>query len=201
MRKYGTIYSEIEVHMQFKGSNLLKFIPNFTVIDMECTGRSNLPEDITEMSAIRYRRYEPVESYSVLVKPKNKILPFVENLTGITDAMLENEASVQEKIESFAAFLGDDIILGHNVTFDLGLVNKALVDGGHFDLNNDYIDTLRISRLLNNDADNHKLDTLCAYFNVERNVGHRGLYDCKQTAEVYIAMKRKYQTLTGGFIL
>lgn len=187
--------------MQFKGDNLLKFIPDFTVIDMECTGRSNLPEDITEMSAIRYRQFKPVDSFSVLVKPKNKVLPFVESLTGISDAMLVNQPKVEDQIEIFAEFLGDDTILGHNVTFDLGLVNKALIEIGKYDLSNDYVDTLRISRLLNQDSLNHKLETLCQYFGVDRLVGHRGIHDCKQTAEIYIAMNKKYHTLTGGISL
>lgn len=184
--------------MEFKGKNLLQFIPDFTVIDMECTGRSNLPEDITEMSAIRYRNYKPVASKAVLVKAKNTVLPFVVELTGISDEMLKYQNPIEKEIEDFAEFLGNDIILGHNVTFDLGLVNKALEAVGKYSLRNDYIDTLRISRLMNQDSLNHKLDTLCEYFGVEREVGHRAEFDCRQTAEVYIRMKDKYLALTGG---
>lgn len=187
--------------MTIKGTNLLQFLPDFTVIDLECTGRSNRPEDITELSAIRYRKYQPVDSFSILIKAKNKMLPFVEELTGITDAMLENQPFVEDQIESFAEFIGNDTVLGHNVIFDLGLVNKSLVEIGKFDLNNDYVDTLRLSRLLNQDSENHKLETLCTYFGVERLVGHRGIHDCKQTADIYIAMKEKYQKLVGGFEL
>lgn len=184
--------------MNFKGKNLLQFVPNFTVIDMECTGRSNLPEDITEMSAVRYRNFKPVASKTVLVKARNSILPFVSELTGINDDMLKNEARIEELIKDFASFLGDDTILGHNVAFDFGLVNKALQLVDEHTLNNDYVDTLRISRLMNQDSTNHKLDTLCEYFGVQRSVGHRAEHDCIQTAEVYLEMRKKYLTLTGG---
>lgn len=184
--------------MQLKGKNLLKFTPNFTVIDLETTGRSNRPEDITEMSAIRYRNYVAVATFSVLVKAANPVLPFVAELTGITDEMLIHEEPIEEVIIDFAKFIQDDVVLGHNVSFDLGLVNSALEMIDDYPLRNDYVDTLRISRLLNQDSLNHKLHTLCEYFGVEREVGHRAEYDCVQTASVYIEMKDKYQALLGG---
>ena len=184
--------------MQLKGKNLLKFVPDFTVIDMETTGRSNTPEDITEMSAIRYRNYKPVDRFSVLVKAANPVLPFVVGLTGIDDEMLVNAPRIEEVIEDFAQFIGEDTVLGHNVTFDLGLVNSALKAIDDFPLSNDFIDTLRISRLMNQDSLNHKLQTLCEYFGVEREVGHRAEHDCSQTAAIYIEMKNKYMSLVGG---
>lgn len=187
--------------MQFKGTNLLTFIPDFTVIDMECTGRSDQPQDITEMSAIKYRNYKPVDSFSVLVKAKNEILPFVQELTGIKDEMLVDEKPIEDLIESFSSFIGTDVVLGHNVSFDFGLINKSLLLIGKNEMHNNYIDTLRLSRIINQDSKNHKLDTLCSYFGIEREVGHRAEYDCFQTAQIYIEMKNKYQLITGGFIL
>lgn len=184
--------------MRTNGNNLLKFVPDFTVIDLETTGRSNKPMDITEISAIKYRNYKKVDSFSKLVKAENKILPFVVELTGIQDYMLEGKLKIADYIEEFRDFIGDDIILGHNVHFDLGLVNAALVEHGHHRLHNDYIDTLRISRLLNKDSENHKLGTLCQYFNVLRLIGHRGIEDCEQTANIYFKMRDKYNTLAKG---
>ena len=184
--------------MRDRGKNLLQFIPDFTVIDLETTGRSNKPEDITEISAIRYRGFKPVASFSTLIKARNKILPFVVNLTGIDDSLLMSKARIEEKIEPFVDFIGDDVILGHNVLFDLNLVESALFDKTGFNMSNDYIDTLRISRLMNHDSMNHKLETLCSYFGVLRLMGHRGEEDCEQTAQIYIKMKDKYERLLKG---
>lgn len=187
--------------MQFKGTNLLTFVPDFTVIDMECTGRSDQPHDITEMSAIKYRNYKPVSSFSILVKAKNEILPYVEELTGIKDDMLVDEKPIEDVIETFSSFIGTDVVLGHNVAFDFGLINKALLLIGKDEMHNNYIDTLRLSRIINQDSKNHKLETLCSYFGIERNVGHRAEHDCLQTAQLYIQMKKKYQIITGGYSL
>lgn len=179
------------------GKNILKFVPNFTVIDLEMTGRGNSVGDITEMSAIRYRDYKPVAEFSKLIRADKKVLPFVVEMTGITDVMLMGAPKIDDVIEDFVNFLGDDIILGHSVAFDLGMVAKAYKEIMGRNMTHDYIDTLRISRLLNTDSENHKLETLCSYFGVVRLLGHRGIEDCEQTAQVYIKMRDKYTLLAG----
>lgn len=181
-----------------RGQNLLSFYSDFTVIDLETTGRSNYFYDITEISAIRYRRFQKVASFSTLVKAKRSILPFVTSLTGISDEMLEDAPDIEDVIEAFIAFIDEDVILGHNVNFDFHLISSAYYHKSGKEIKNDYIDTLRISRLLNRDIANHKLETLTAYFDVERYVAHRGLADCEQTAQVYLAMRHKYKKLYLG---
>lgn len=177
--------------MRFKGDKLLHFIPDFTVIDLETTGRGNHYREITELSAIRYRDYKPVASFSVLVKPLNPILPFVEKLTGITDEMLKDKPSVDEVIEDFVSFIKDDVIVGHNVNFDFNLVYDAYHGKTNMHMQNDYMDTLNLSRILNDDLKSHKLENLCLYFSIDREVGHRGLADCEQTGELYVKMSKK----------
>lgn len=184
--------------MRKKGENLLRFYPNFTVIDMETTGRSNHFKDITEISAIRYRNYQKVASFSTLVKAENSILPYVVGLTGISDEMIQEAPRIDQVIKEFVQFIGEDIILGHNVNFDLNLIYDAFNYKTNKIIDNNYVDTLRISRLMNNDAKNHKLETLCHYFDVPRDFGHRGLVDCEQTAQIYIKMKEKYKIIIEG---
>lgn len=183
--------------MRNTGKNLLKFVPNFTVIDLEMTGRGNDIGDITEISAIRYRNYEPVATYSKLVKARRSVLPFVVQMTGITDELLLGAPRIEHVIEPFVEFMGNDIILGHNVEFDLGMVEKAATAILGTSINHNYVDTLRISRLLNQDSENHKLETLCKYFGVVRLLGHRGIEDCEQTAQVYLKMRDKFAVLSS----
>ncbi len=187
--------------MRFKGDNLHYFIPDYTVIDLETTGRGNQFTEITELSAIKYRNYEAVDSFSVLVKPENPILPYVEKLTGITDAMLENKDTVAMVIESFVDFIGTDVIVGHNVNFDFNLVYDAYFNTTKKLLKNDYVDTIHLSRILNHDASSHKLENLCKYFEIERTVAHRGLADCRQTGELYVRMSHKAKETEKLFVL
>lgn len=187
--------------MRFKGDKLLHFIPDFTVIDLETTGRGNKYREITELSAIKYRGYKPVSSFSVLVKPLSPILPFVKELTGITDDMLKDKPQVEDVIEDFVAFIGDDVIVGHNVNFDFNLVYDAYHACTNKHMQNDYMDTLNLSRILNDDLKSHKLEHLCKYFSIDRDIGHRGLVDCEQTGEIYVKMSKKAVVTQKLFVL
>lgn len=86
----------------------------------------------------------------------------------------------------FKKFLGNGIIIGHNVNFDIDFIYDSMVDNLGEYLSNDYIDTLRISRKLLPELKHHKLDNLIDYFNLTKRNEHRALNDCILTNQVYI---------------
>lgn len=86
----------------------------------------------------------------------------------------------------FKKFLGNDIIIGHNVNFDIDFIYDSMVDNLGEYLSNDYIDTLRISRKVLPELKHHKLDNLIDYFNLTKRNEHRALNDCILTNQVYI---------------
>ena len=86
----------------------------------------------------------------------------------------------------FKKFLGNDIIIGHNVNFDIDFIYDSMVDNLGEYLSNEYIDTLRISRKLLPELKHHKLDNLIDYFNLTKRNEHRALNDCVLTNQVYI---------------
>lgn len=86
----------------------------------------------------------------------------------------------------FKKFLGNDIIIGHNVNFNIDFIYDSMVDNLGKYLSNDCIDTLRISRKLLPELKHHKLDNLIDYFNLAKRNEHRALNDCVLTNQVYI---------------
>lgn len=86
----------------------------------------------------------------------------------------------------FKKFLGNDIIIGHNVNFDIDFIYDSMVDNLGEYLSNDYIDTLRISKKVLPELKHHKLDNLIDYFNLTKRNEHRALNDCVLTNQVYI---------------
>lgn len=168
-------------------------ILDFTVVDAETTGRSDKADDITEISAIKYRNGKEVATFSTLVKSPNEILPFVVRLTGITDEMIEPAPLINSIIVDLVEFISDDLILGHDVNFDYGLINEAYERVSGIELQNERYDTLKLARCLIEDSENHKLETLCEYFSIPRINGHRALDDSRQTAKLYFKIVEKYK--------
>src|SRR3954451_14218252 len=60
----------------------------FVVVDLETTGGSHLDCAITEIGAVKVRGGEVVGEFQTLVNPSVTIPPFIQVLTGITDAMV-----------------------------------------------------------------------------------------------------------------
>ena len=100
--------------------------------------------------------------------------------------MIEEGKDLVYVLYEFKKFLGNDIIIGHNVNFDIDFIYDSMVDNLGEYLSNDYIDTLRISRKLLPELKHHKLDNLIDYFNLTKRNEHRALNDCVLTNQVYI---------------
>ncbi len=171
-----------------KGHSLMSAVSDFVSIDIETTGLSPMYDEIIELGAVKYRNGVPVDTFSSLVKPENPVDPFITQMTGITNEMLETAPTLFAVLPVFIEFVGNDILVGHSVNFDINFIYDACVAIGLPSFRNDYIDTVRLARRMYKDLPNHKLDTLIDHFGLERRTLHRGLGDCELTAVCYQRM-------------
>ena len=171
-----------------KGESLLASIRDFTAIDIETTGLDPEYDEIIELAAIRYRNGVAAESFQSLVKPNYPIDDFVEELTGITNQMLESAPSIEDILPAYTLFLADDVLVGHNINFDINFIYDACCNIGIAPIGNDFIDTMRIARRLYKDWPNHKLDTMVSKLGFPPRDMHRGTGDAELSAGCYLAM-------------
>lgn len=173
-----------------KGRSLLEKISDYTVIDIETTGCSIYNSEIIELSAIKVRNNQIVEEYTTLVQPTMSIPPEIQKLTGITNEMVSDKPCISDVLESYIDFLGNDVLLGHNINaFDINMLYDLYEKLFHKELHNDFLDTLRFVRYCNINTDNHKLKTLAAYFGIINENEHRSLFDCRTNHLVYQRLK------------
>lgn len=171
-----------------KGKGLVCNLCNFTVIDLETTGLDPKYDDIIEVGAVRYRNGEAVAEFSSLVNPGYKIDEFISELTGITNEMLIVAPSIKEILPKYLEFIGTDVVVGHNVNFDINFIydNAMQINGAVF--SNDYLDTMRLSRRLFPEHRHHRLKQLVSRFQLNTKPTHRATSDCKATAECLFYM-------------
>ena len=160
-----------------KGKSLIAFPTSFTVIDIETTGLDPKYDEIIELSAVKVRNGEVVDEYSTLVKPSYDASEFITELTGITNAELQHAPELSKVLSEYMTFMGDDIIVGHNVNFDINFLYDKYqnVSSQHF--SNDFVDTLRLARFLLRTLPHHRLIDLVEHYNISDSVEHRGLSD------------------------
>jgi DNA polymerase-3 subunit epsilon len=162
------------------------FDVTFCVLDLETTGGSPLNCAITEIGAVKYRGGELIGTFQTLVDPGLPIPPSITVLTGITEAMVVDAPGIGEALPSFLEFIGDSVIVGHNVRFDLSFLRAATSQLGYEPLSNDSVDTAGLARrLVRDEVRNMRLQTLSAHFRSPVTPIHRALDDARATAHVF----------------
>ena len=84
-----------------------------------------------------------------------------------------------------AGFLGEDLLLGHNVGFDAAFLYDSFQRYLNCPLKNDTLDHLAISRKLLPDLPHHRLGDVAAALGVPYEGAHRALADCWITYGCY----------------
>lgn len=164
---------------------------NYTVIDLEMTGLSAKTDKIIEIGAVRYRDNQPVSEYSALICPQIPIPQKVAELTGITDEMLaENGIAQDDAVSGLLQFIGEDVVVGHNVIFDYSFL-KQWATNNKRPLELMACDTLKIARVLLADTQSKTLEKLCEYYQIARNHAHRALDDSMQTGLLFEHLKKE----------
>lgn len=167
-----------------KACYIKKIIDDYCVVDTETTGLSPDFDEIIEIGILKVRDGNAVDQYSQLIKPKRKIDSYITSLTGITNKMVKDQPSIDDVKQEIIAFLGSDVIVGHNTSFDMRFLNA----GFNGAIGNDYMDTVQFARKLYPELDHHRLSDMVEYLGLSNNA-HRAIADCISTHELYEVMK------------
>jgi DNA polymerase III subunit epsilon len=172
------------------------FDVTFCVLDLETTGGSPADCAITEIGAVKYRSGDLLGTFQTLVDPGLAIPPSITILTGITQAMVVDAPDIATALPSFLEFIGDAVIVGHNVRFDLSFLNAAAMRLGYGRLPNRSSDTAALARrLVRPEVRNLKLRSLAAHFRSPTTPNHRALEDARATAHVFHALLERAGSL------
>ena len=163
-----------------RGKYVKKNVKDYCVLDIETTGLSWEFDHIIEIGIVKVRDHQLVAQYQQLIDPQVEISSFITGLTGITNKMVENQPILEEIYDDVFQFIGKDIIVGHNTSFDLNFIANQF----QVDLQNEYMDTVQLSRKAYPELSHHRLSDMVAYLGLSNNE-HRALADCIATYELY----------------
>jgi DNA polymerase III epsilon subunit family exonuclease len=162
----------------------------FVVLDLETSGAS--PQSgsaITEIGAVKVCGGQVLGTFKTFVNPGTPLPPFITELTGITDEMLQDAPQIQSVLPLLFEFLGSEkttVFVAHNAPFDLSFLKASAALHGYLWPNFRVIDTVKAARfvLTKDDVANYQLGTLAAYFRTEISPNHRALDDALATVDV-----------------
>ncbi len=167
---------------------------DYTVIDLEMTGLDPKTETILEVGAIRVREHTVADTLQFFVQPGRKIPEKITKLTGITQQMADGGITRQEALQRVVSFVGEDVLVGHNLIFDYSFL-KQLAVNERVPFEKKAVDTLKLARKLLTEPEKKSLDSLCAYYHLGNENRHRALDDCEATMELFELLQREYATV------
>lgn len=167
-------------------------LKSYIAFDVETTGLNPMENEIIEIGALKVRDGKVAERFMEFIHPTAPISAAITNLTGITNEMVAGARPRCEVVSDFLDFCEDDILIGHNVSFDYSFMKySAAADGLPFEKLG--IDTLKIAKKVHSDLDSKSLGSLCAYYNIENRAAHRAYHDALATAKLYQTLAHYFE--------
>lgn len=168
-------------------------LKSYIAFDVETTGLNPLEDEILEIGALKVREGRVAERFMEFIRPTLSVPPAITALTGITDEMIAGARSRRQVVADFLDFCGDDILIGHNVSFDYSFMKcSAVADGLPFEKMG--IDTLKIAQKVHRDLESKSLGSLCDYYHIENRSAHRAYHDALATAKLYQTLAHYFET-------
>lgn len=173
-------------------------LPCYVLLDLETTGTNPVHDRITEIAAVRIEGGREVARWSTLVNPGCSIAPFIQRLTGISNAMVGSAPGFEAVAPRLLELLDGAVLVAHNVRFDHGflLYELARLDVA---LRVKTLCTVRLSRLLYPQHKGHGLDAIMQRHGISTLERHRAMGDVEvMQAWLQIAREEHGAELLGA---
>ncbi|NNE98964.1 MAG: hypothetical protein HKN25_08075 [Pyrinomonadaceae bacterium] len=160
---------------------------DYVVFDLETTGAKSPPCRVTEIGAFRVRNGEIAGEFQTLVNPETPIPEFITSLTNITNEMVKDAPKFSEVVSAFMEFVGNSVLVAHNAAFDMRFLNAEIGKiHQNYRVGNPYLCTVKLSRKLIPEIENHRLNTVANFYSIDLTNHHRARADALATAKIFI---------------
>lgn len=161
----------------------------FCVIDVETTGGSPTNGAITEVGAVLVRAGACDATFSTLIDPGMAIPREITALTGISASTVADAPPFRAIADELADFIGDAVIVGHNIRYDLSFLAAEFTRAGRERPTNRSVCTLALARrLVRDEVPDCKLGTLADRLRLDHRPNHRALDDALATTDLFMAL-------------
>lgn len=167
----------------------------FVVVDTETTGfKAYAGDEICSIALIEMQGTEPTgKVYSTLVDPGRPIPEESSAIHGIYDRDIEGAPVIEQILVDIADFIGESVIVGHHIGFDLRFLNRILQKELLCRLKHPWLDTMLLFHAVSGRVGHYTLDEVAGSINISLEDRHTALGDARITAAVFKALVKRLQ--------
>lgn len=147
-------------------------------VDLETTGATATTDRITEIGIIEVDADGSVREWQQLVNPGTRIPAFIEQLTGISNAMVADAPPFEVVARETLRRLDGRLFIAHNARFDYGFLKNEFKRLG-ITFRVPVLCTVKLSRALSPEHKKHNLDSLIERHGLQADARHRALADAQ----------------------
>ncbi len=152
----------------------------YVALDLETTGLNPEKDAIIEVGVVKYRDGQPVEEFDTLINPGRPIPYEITLITGIRNEDVLGKPSFERIAVALERFVGSAVIVGHNISFDLGFLRAK----GLF-IENQGLDTWELASVLIPARPSYSLGSLAVHFGIPSPSQHRALNDAEVSGRLF----------------
>ena len=187
-----SLLAELERHIGPAGRDRRLDEVSFVVLDTETTGlRPRAGDRVVSLAGVRVTGMEVrrQQTFDALVHPGRSVPPESVRFHGITDHDLAGAPPLEVVLPAFLAFVGDAVLVGHEVAFDLEFLAPEVARLGLQPLTaRPVLDTRLLSRTLHGPGVDHSLEAAARRLGVPVVGRHSALGDALTAAEILVRL-------------
>jgi len=144
---------------------------------------------VTEVGVVIIADGQIINTFQSLMNAGVRIPRFIEQLTGISNAMIRKAPPANEVMAELAKFIGDLPLVAHNASFDRKFLDAELSRIG-CQRRQEMACSVLVSRRVYPEAPSHKLGELVRYVGLPSDgTYHRALADATMAAHLWLRMQ------------
>lgn len=156
----------------------------YSIIDVETTGGKFNQEGITEIAIYKFDGVKIIDQFISLINPEIPIQPFVQQLTGITDKLVEKAPKFFQVAKRILEITDNSILVAHNSSFDYRMIKIEFERLG-YDFKLPQLCTVQLSKKLIPGIKSYKLGNLVKSLGIPISNRHRASGDALATVELF----------------
>lgn len=176
----------------FNSKQLLESL-TFCVLDLETTGGNPDTEQIIEIGMVKIEKMKLTEERSFLINPEKPIPEFVQKLTGIKNEDVLSSPKIHEVLDDVIQFIGDSILVAHNISFDIPFLNGTLKKYHRMTIENNVLCTNIMTKYLIPEIVSTNLNFMSQMFKLKHSKAHRAIEDARATAELLLTYLKIFE--------
>ncbi|MGZ8214012.1 MAG: exonuclease domain-containing protein [Methylosarcina sp.] len=159
-------------------------------VDLETTGASATKDRITEIGIVLVDEHG-VREWSRLIHPQARIPGFIEQMTGITNAMVADAPPFTAVAAEIHQLLQGRLFIAHNARFDYGFLKNEFKRMG-LTFQPSVLCTVKLSRKLFPEYIHHNLDSLIERYDLKAKERHRALADAQLIHQFWAHVSERF---------